>query len=511
MIEQRVASVRREPEVAASKLGYFRYEELPGGKYVLTNDPGEWHLLSRDDFRTFLKGEIDESHPEYDGLQSKGFIRRAMDLTLMAEKLRRKRYYLDYGPHLHGIITTLRCNQACKYCHASRTEMDRFETDMSIETALKAVDLAFESTNPYICFEYTGGEPTVNMPVIKACVEYANKKNEKIGKIVDHSVVTNMTWMNEENAEWLIDHGVLVCTSLDGPEDLHNWNRTWIRRDENMPVDVDASASNAYQNVLKWMRYFNRRYVEMGKDPGLWHVDALMTTTRKSLDYAKELVDLWVDLGIRNIKIRPLNPYGFATKTWKVIGYSADEYEAFYKEVLDYVIELNMKGVEIQEGTAALFLKKMLTPDDPNYVDIRSPIGSGTGQISYNIDGRIYPSDEGRMVAGMGSDFFEIGVLGESTYAEVVRHPTVRALAVSSLVDSLPGCSTCFNAPYCGVRPINNYMESGDLFAQRPRTPKCREHKNVVKLLFQYLANDEDGRIEAVFHRWTISRPRDED
>ncbi len=115
------------------------------------------------------------------------------------------------------------------------------------------------------------------------------------------------------------------------------------------------------------------------------------------------------------------------------------------------------------------------------------------------------------MVAGMGSDFFEIGVLGETSYDEMVRHPTVRALAVSSLLDSLPGCSTCFNAPYCGVRPINNYMECGDFFAQRPRTPKCREHKHVAKLLFEKLANDVDGRIEAIFHRWTINRPRDED
>jgi uncharacterized protein len=101
--------------------------------------------------------------------------------------------------------------------------------------------------------------------------------------------------------------------------------------------------------------------------------------------------------------------------------------------------------------------------------------------------------------------------LGESTYDEVVKHPSVRVLVMSSLLDSLPACHTCWNLPYCGVRPINNYMECGDLFAQRPNTPKCKEHMAIARLLFERLARDEDGKIEAIFRRWIINRPRDEE
>jgi sulfatase maturation enzyme AslB (radical SAM superfamily) len=249
----------------------------------------------------------------------------------------------------------------------------------------------------------------------------------------------------------------------------------------------------------------------MGKDPGLWHVDALMTTTRKTFEQWKELVDLYVELGLRNIKLRPLNPYGFATKTWRVIGYSMEEYLAFYEQVFDYILELNLKGVQVQEGTAAIFLKKMLTPDDPNYVDIRNPIGSGTGQIAYNFDGRVFTSDEGRMLAGMGSDFLQIGELGKSTYKEMVGHDTVKSLVIASFLDSLPACATCWNMPYCGVRPDNNFMESGDLFGQRPRTPKCKEHMGIARILFERMAADPSGKIEAIFRRWIINRPRDEE
>ena len=130
-----------------------------------------------------------------------------------------------------------------------------------------------------------------------------------------------------------------------------------------------------------------------------------------------------------------------------------EEYLDFYEQIFDYIIELNLKGVQIMEGTAATFLKKILTPNDP-FVDIRSPIGSGTGQLAYNYDGKIYPSDEGRMVAAMGDDYFLLGDTRTSSYDDLVSHPTVKTLAVSSLLDTLPACHTCWNAPYCGVRPI---------------------------------------------------------
>ena len=42
----------------------------------------------------------------------------------MAERIRRKTRFLDYGPNLHICVVTLRCNETCVYCHASRADMD---------------------------------------------------------------------------------------------------------------------------------------------------------------------------------------------------------------------------------------------------------------------------------------------------------------------------------------------------------------------------------------------------
>jgi len=493
--EMRKLSVRRLP-LAENKLGFFRFGQV-GSHMIVTNDAGDFQFLEKPDFEAFLSGQLDPNNAVYPALRDKGFLRDGLDADALSLRLRQKKRFLGVGPHLHIVIATLRCNQSCKYCHASRTDMDRVDTDMSLETAKKVVDQAMQSSSPYINFEFQGGEATVNFPAVKFMVEYSREKNKYEGKDLQHSIVSIMTHMDEEKANWLVDNDVMVCTSLDGPEEVHNFNRTW------------KGGGNAFQDVTRWIRYFNERYVSKGRDPRLWHVDALMTTTKKTFDHYKELVDTYVGFGMHSMHLRPLNPYGFALNTWKAIGYTAEEYLDFYAKTLDYIIQLNLDGVEICEGTAATFLVKMLTPEDPNFVDIRSPCGAGTGQLAYNYDGKIFTCDEGRMVSAMGKDTFQIGHVDETTMPETLQHPTVKAIAVASLQDSLPGCNTCWNKPFCGVCPMHNYQSSGDIFGQRPRSPKCKEHYTIAALLLERLANDKSGDIERIFRRWTLSRPRD--
>ncbi len=491
--QHRIAAPR--PSLQTEALGWFRWGRV-AGKVVLTNDAGEWSALSEADFATLLGGQLDEAHPRYAELAERGFLRKDLDLEAAARKLRRKRKFLGNGAHLAIVITTLRCNQSCTYCHASRTDMDRVDTDMAPATVKGVVDHAMRTPSPYLCFEYQGGEPTVNLDAIKLAVGYSREKNRYEKKTLDHSVVTNMTYMTDSTADWLVNNGVLICTSLDGPREVHDRNRPWT-----------GQKAGSFDTVVGWIKAINARYVAMGRDPELWHVDALTTTTRVSLPHGQAMVDQYVALGIRNIHLRPLNPFGFATKTWRVIGYSMEEWLRFYRDTVDYIIALNKQGVQIMEGTAAIFLKKMLTPDDPNFVDLRSPIGAGTGQICYNYDGTILPSDEGRMVLAMGNPIFNVGHIDTTSFEDAVRHPAVRALAAASFLDSLPQCADCFGAPYCGVRPDHNYMLTGDLFGQRPLTLKHQQHSGILSYLFEKLLTDPE--VEPIFRRWITDRPRD--
>ena len=492
-MESRSISVPRV-QLAADRLGFFRWGHI-AGKVLVTTDGGDWAFLSDAEFKDLLAGQVNEGHPRFTELQGKGVLREGLDLDAMAVRLSRRTRHVSRGPHLHILVLTLRCNQTCAYCQASRETADTSGVDMSVETAERVVELALQSASPSITFEFQGGEPLLNFEVLRHVVEFARSRAEAEGKALSFSLVSNFTAMTEERAEWLIANEVLVCTSLDGPASVHDANRKWKH-------------GSAYAEVVRWMDYFNRRYVECGRDPRLWHIDALMTTTRATLAAWREVVDEYVARGLPTIHLRPLNPSGFARDTWQTIGYTAEDYLAFYRQALDYILELNRRGVELIERTASIFLTKILTGDDPGFVDIQSPCGAGTGQVAYNFDGRVFPCDEARMVDAMGDSMFELGHVRDLTIPEVLRHPTVRAIASASLLDVQPMCAECWNKPFCGVCPVLNFVTQQSLFGQRPRSFKCKEHMSVSGKLFELLADDGDVATATILRRWTLTRPR---
>ena len=102
------------PDLNLEDVGYFRYGDFDSD-FLLTNDAGEWQFVSKEDFQLLISGKIESNHPAYDALQAKGFLREGLNLEDLAQKVRRKKSFLGQGPHLHIVITTLRCNQSCKY------------------------------------------------------------------------------------------------------------------------------------------------------------------------------------------------------------------------------------------------------------------------------------------------------------------------------------------------------------------------------------------------------------
>ncbi len=492
----RCISVPR-PAAHLDHLGFFRFGRL-GDRVVLTNDAGEWLLLDEPDFRALIAGTLDATHPRYADLQRRCMIRDGAPLDDLAERVGRKKSYLGQGPHLHVLVTTRRCNQSCSYCHASRTTTADPAADMSPATARAAVDLALQSSADTIVFEFQGGEPTLNMAAIQAAVGHARRVAPDRGKQVEFALVSNLTAMDLDKAEWLLANDVQLCTSLDGPRDLHDGQRRWFT---DRPV-------GAFDTVMHWIGWFNDRYVERGRDPELWHVDALLTTTRQTLQRWPEVVDLYRSLRIRNLHLRPLNPYGFAVSAWKRIGYDIDEFLTVYEQVLDHIIQLNLDGHQMIEGHAALMLTKLLTPDDPNYVDLRSPCGAGYGQLATDHDGAVHPCDEARMLTAMGDDRFVLGSAAAMDMRRTLSHPTVKAMAVASLLDTLPGCATCWNLPFCGVCPVHAWRTQGDLFGQRPGSSLCKLYMGISRMLIERIDRDTTGDVEHILTRWTLRRPR---
>ncbi len=91
------------------------------------------------------------------------------------------------------------------------------------------------------------------------------------------------------------DHRVAISASLDGPQSLHNANRS-------------RPGNDSHQLTLVGIQ---RAREALGFDK----VDALMTATRVSLEYPRAIVDEYVTHGFPSIFLQALSPYGFALKT----------------------------------------------------------------------------------------------------------------------------------------------------------------------------------------------------
>jgi His-Xaa-Ser system radical SAM maturase HxsB len=472
----------------------FRFRAIKD-KVLVTNPEGSFLVLKREEFQQFAEGKVPKEGPLYEALKERNFLRADFDVAKAVERSRGRRNFLGYGPNLHVMVVTLRCNETCVYCHASRATMDAVHTDMTAEIAEKSVDFAFQTTSPSLTIEFQGGEPLVNFPIVKHIIEYAVEKNRTLGKTLEFTMVTNLSLMDEEKLAYLLDKRVQICTSIDGPEHIHDKQRK-------------LPGLSAHKVATKWIKRINEAYAERGLDTSLYHVEALMTTTRDTLKLPREVVDTYAGLGCRALFLRPLDPFGWTEKTGYRTEYPRSDYLAFYREAVDYIIELNKQGVQILERFAAIFLTKILSGYDPNFLDIRSPGGAGIGQIAYSYDGKIFTCDEGRMLHESGDDTFLVGDVRTSKYRDVVGHETVRAVVIAGVLDGHPDCVNCTYVPYCGIPPVHSHKSQGRLFGHMRESTLCQVHKGIQDYLFEKIGEGDPETLE-VFRRWTTNRPRE--
>ncbi|MBM4343269.1 MAG: His-Xaa-Ser system radical SAM maturase HxsB [Deltaproteobacteria bacterium] len=480
-------------KVKAEALVPFNHRRI-GGRWLVSNDLGDHVFLTDAEFTTFVQAETRPGDPLHERLVAGNFLAGTVDVQTQAARWRKKKQYLFYGPTLHAFVLTHRCNHGCQYCHSSIVGMERTDTDMSIETAERAVDLAFQTTSPGVTIEFQGGEPLANWEVLQHVVEYARQKNALAGKALSFSLVTNLSLMDDDKLDYLLDRKVQLCTSLDGPADLHDKIRIYKN-------------GSSHELVVGWMKKINDRYKAMGLDPNLYRVEALPTITRPALGRWRDVVDTYVSVGCRAVFLRKLDPFGFAARSAKTLGYSMDDFVQFYINAVEYILELNKQGTQVMERHAAIMLSKILADEEPNYLDLRTPGGACIGQIGYAPDGSIYSSDEGRFVAAMGDDMFKVGTVMD-TYDRLMTNAQTRALVMAGLNDGQPDCVSCVYKPWCGQQVEYNYKTQGSLHGRMRDSVWCKKHKSIFDYLMAKLerADPEEMRI---FERWTTHRVLD--
>lgn len=463
---------------------YFRFKYFDdSNEYLLTNECGAYSFLAPEDFASFIEGRLEKTSPQrYAELQSKNFIRHKLNFDELSKDYVSRSLSLGRDTSLHIVVLTLRCHHHCLYCQAGSNASVCSKTDMTSATAKSVVDRIFETAGQSILIEFQGGEPLLNLETMRFIVDYAKEKNAKEKKDLVFSVVTNLAPMNDEILCYLFREDIHICTSLDGPVYIHNKQRGL------------AESKDSYQNVIYWLK---RIILEAKKTPSIFKPNALSTITRFSLAYPEAIIDEYVQLGLGSIHLRPVNSFGVDAKTWRKISFSLEEFSVFYKKAMDHIIQINQKGILFRERFAMIFLIKILTHDDPAYVDLQSPCGAGIGQLAYNYNGNVYTCDEGRMLGFQGDEAFKLGHVDCETHQSLRSKELLKSLCSASCLDFLPECKECVYKPYCGVCPIHNYWVNNNIFIKSPFL--CQIYKMILDDLFLRM---KDERVKKIFISW---------
>jgi His-Xaa-Ser system radical SAM maturase HxsB len=467
----------------------FQFMRWHDRSVLLTNDVGEFTFLDGADFDAFTAGLLSPDSPSYRTLKAKHFLSNSQStvaIDLLATKYRTKHQYLDGFTRLHLFVVTLRCDHTCPYCQVSRVTQDRMRYDMSQDTAARSIELMFRSPAPVLKVEFQGGEPLLNVELIRWIVAEVEQRNVVEKRQLEFVVATNLSQLTDEMLTFFAGHSVCLSTSLDGPEFLHNANRP---RPGNDSHQLTVAKIDRARKVL-------------GHDK----VSALMTTTASSLKHPAAIIDEYVRLGFDSIFLRPISPYGFAVRTRQAFQYQTDDFLAFYKIALRHIIDRNRAGTPIVEVYAQIVLQKILTPFSTGYVDLQSPAGAGIGVAVYNYDGDVYASDEGRMLAEMGDTSFRLGNVHRDDYEAIFGGATLRAIVEGSCVETLPGCVECAFAPYCGADPIFHWTTQGDPIGHRPTSAFCARNMGIIIHLFDLLRGG-DTFTRNLLTAWATSQP----
>lgn len=463
------------------KLMPFNFEPLDEESYFISNIAG---------FSSFVNFKQLESiidfgqtfNPELDRLlENKLFISAPSSVNTAIASLasalgKRVTTGLEFKP-IFMIVPTLRCDHSCKYCQVSRASINASGFDLDKKLIPKIIDtIALFSTPPYK-LELQGGEPLLRFDLVELIYQLAE---EKLGDdSIEMVIATSLSLISDEIIDWARSRNVVFSISLDGDQLVHDKNRI-------------HPSGNAYQLAINGIKKIQSQL-------GMHRLSTVTTVTDELIKNPLSLLDTHKALGLFDLFVRPVSPYGFAT-TRSSVNYSMQEYMQFYAQLWDGIKQYRAQGLPFVEHSVAIHIKKLFVPGFSSYADLKSPSGVVLNCVLFNYDGRVYGSDESRMLQKVNPQLdFSAGTVGEISFADSDYYKNLTSASFNFLH---PGCENCAFLPFCGSDPCQNISMQGEPIGDKSLSTFCEYHKSMFKFLVNKYntSSDDKSLIEDWIH-----------
>ena len=343
------------------------------------------------------------------------------------------------------------CNLRCRYCFADEGAYHAVREMMSFETAKAAIDFLLKESGDRKVLEvdFFGGEPLMNLDVVKQTVYYAKEEGKKRGKRFLFTTTTNALLLDDETIRFFNDEMENVVLSLDGRKEVHDA----VRKTVNGKGSFDAVIGQ----IKKFVRARgDRHYYVRG------------TFTAKNLDFSKDVLFL-ADSGFDSLSVEPVVT---DIPDLKITKEHIPQIEREYEALCDEYIKRE------EEGKGFLFFHFNVDLEGgPGPSKRVSACGAGNEYFSVVPGGDIYPCHQfaGDKKWKMGN-VYEGKIDGE-----------LRKVFAESCLFTRKKCGDCFAKFICsGGCSANNYHYNGDI--NEPYEITCAMMKKRIECAMHVLA-----------------------
>lgn len=345
------------------------------------------------------------------------------------------------------------CNLRCRYCFGDTGEFGGSRELMSTEVALAAVDLLLKHSGerPLCEIDFFGGEPLLNLPVVRETIAYARREGRKLGKTFKFTLTTNCVLLTETVRQELTDLGVSLVFSLDGRPKVHDHMRPFAKK------------RGSYDKIVPHIK------AAIAADPhGDWWVRG--TYTRHNKDFTADAAHL-LELGIRRFSLEPV--VALPSTSYALTEQDLPELRTEYERLA------RLYEQEAAAGRPFKFFHFEIDLDHgPCLAKRFTGCGAGHEYFAVAPNGDLYPCHQ-----FVGRTSYKQGTVTDG----IVRTDIVKKFRENTLLTK-DKCRTCFARYFCG----GGCHANADLFfhdIHKPYELGCElERKRVECALYLQLA-----------------------
>lgn len=333
---------------------------------------------------------------------------------------------LNTHPNKLMLMVQTNCNLACTYCYEVASGFHSKGKSMSVDTAKQSIDSLVQRSGARRQLEITffGGEPLINLPVIKEIVGYCKANERHWSKTFSFSLTTNATLLSDETIDYLVESRFAVMISLDGPPEKNDIHRKTL--------GGKGTGRDAINNA--------HRLISKQKLAGVRVATIRATMTNENGDH-DALAGWFSDQGFERVMIGASQGRAYQKDPWDIKPKGrAEADELFGEKAAKYLLSVRERTpppVDARLGEGLARIDQALT--NPKRQAIVH-CGVGRNMTAHTQDGSLYPCHR-----YAGEDSFKIGTI-ESGVDEVRLREYYRGIL--DVYDQ--HCSRCWARYICG-------------------------------------------------------------